>query len=91
MQVLQPPPDRNCVPFALLRVEGRDVGNAQRDQYSVDRPPRAVLLEESQEFVPAGTVGTLMGILFWAALAPLAAAFLVPALVVETRGRVLPA
>ena len=38
-----------------------------------------------------GTSGTLMGILFWAALAPLAAAFLVPALVVETRGRVLPA
>ncbi len=38
-----------------------------------------------------GASGTLMGILFWVALAPLAAAFLVPALVVETRGRVLPA
>jgi len=37
-----------------------------------------------------GASGTLMGILFWVALAPLAAACLVPLLVVETRGRVLP-
>jgi hypothetical protein len=38
-----------------------------------------------------GASGTLMGILCWVALAPLAAAFLVPALVVETRGCALPA
>ena len=37
-----------------------------------------------------GASGTLMGILFWVALAPLAAAVLVPLLVVETRGRALP-
>jgi hypothetical protein len=32
----------------------------------------------------------LMGILFWVGLAPLAAALLVPLLVLETRGRPLP-
>ncbi len=37
-----------------------------------------------------GASGTLIGILFWVALAPLAAALLVPLLVVETRGRGLP-
>jgi MFS family permease len=37
-----------------------------------------------------GASGTLVGILFWVALAPLAAALLVPLLVVETRGRGLP-
>jgi hypothetical protein len=37
-----------------------------------------------------GASGTLMGILFWVALAPLTAAVLVPLLVVETRGRELP-
>lgn len=37
-----------------------------------------------------GTSGTLAGILFWVALAPLTAALLVPLLVVETRGRGLP-
>ena len=37
-----------------------------------------------------GASGTLVGILSWVALAPLAAALLVPLLVVETRGRGLP-
>jgi MFS family permease len=37
-----------------------------------------------------GSSGTLTGILCWVALAPLAAACLVPLLVVETRGRRLP-
>ncbi|HEY2809466.1 MAG TPA: MFS transporter [Steroidobacteraceae bacterium] len=37
-----------------------------------------------------GSSGTLIGILFWVALAPLAATLLVPLLVVETRGRELP-
>ena len=37
-----------------------------------------------------GSAGELMGILVWVALAPLAAALLVPLLVVETRGRPLP-
>ncbi len=37
-----------------------------------------------------GSSGTLMAILFWVALAPLAAALLVPLVVVETRGRELP-
>ena len=38
----------------------------------------------------AGSAAALVGILFWVGLAPLAAALLVPLLVLETRGRPLP-
>ena len=63
MQFLNPPAYFPCMPVALILAALDQIGYAHRYQHAVDRPPRAVLLDQIEESAPGGRIHGLMAVL----------------------------